>query len=61
MNRIDLRALSAWAGEVCLTCGEEGSGEEGPIPKPCGFCGGDVFPAEVILRCADFVEGSEDA
>ena len=59
MTRSDLEGAAFWHKWVCLDCGEMAEEDmPGDVPAICPFCESDaVYPAALILRCADFVEG----
>lgn len=61
VKRLDLEALAFWDGAVCLDC--EGSVEEAlseAEDRVCSACGGgEVYSADLVLRCANFLDESE--
>lgn len=59
LPRAEIEDAAFWARDICLDCAHvqphEGESEA------CEACGSEaVFPAEHILRCADFVDPLSD-
>ena len=59
MTRADLEGAAFWHKWVCLDCEEAAEEEDLENVEPvCPSCESDaVYPAALILRCADFIEG----
>ena len=59
MTRSDLEGAAFWHKWVCLDCEETTEEEDLEDVEPvCPSCESDaVYPAALILRCADFIEG----
>lgn len=63
ISRDKLESAVFWHEAVCLDCGAaqgaESADTSAEAPPTCVECEGDtVYSAELILRCADFVEES---
>lgn len=57
MNRQTLERAAFWDHAICLDCSNEQEREPGIPEAECEECGSPaVFPASLILACADFVE-----